>query len=335
MISLRGVSKTFAARGEPVHALTGVDLDLRRGETLGLVGESGSGKTTLARVLLGLTAPDEGSTLELEGRKLAPAAPRRSRDQLRAMQIVFQNPDSALNRRHSVRYLISRALTKLAGVSGQKREEALLDVLHSVRMEQRHLGLRPAQLSGGLKQRVAIARAFAGEPKLVVDHEPTSALDVVAQRSLMVQIKELQQELGFAVIFVTHDMSLVSHFSDRLLVMYAGQVAEIGVTKNVFDTPRHPYSIGLMEAFPSIKGERVPLTGIPGRPPDLSRRQQGCWFAPRCPKVMTVCTETNPDLYPVRDALGRCLLYPAGADGAGADGARVDGAGADGKAAGD
>jgi len=120
LISLRGVSKTFRGRGEQVHALADVDLDLHHGETVGLVGESGSGKTTLARVLLGLTAPDQGSTLELEGTKLAPALSRRSRDQLKAMQIIFQNPDSALNRRHSVRYLISRSLTKLAGLSGEE-----------------------------------------------------------------------------------------------------------------------------------------------------------------------------------------------------------------------
>jgi len=117
------------------------------------------------------------------------------------------------------------------------------------------------------------------------------------------------------VVFVTHDMSLVSHFSERLMVMYAGQVAEWGTTRDLFDTPRHPYSIGLMEAFPSIKGERVPLTGIPGRPPDLSQRQHGCWFAPRCPQVMPACREINPDLYPVQDELVRCLLYAAGADG--------------------
>ena len=152
-----------------------------------------------------------------------------------------------------------------------------------------HLKSYPHQLSGGMRQRSMIAMALLFTPDLVIMDEPTSALDVVAQRSLMVQIKELQDELGFAVIFVTHDMSLVSHFSDRLMVMYAGQVAEFGPTRQVFDAPQHPYTIGLMEAFPSIRGPRVPLTGIPGSPPDLARPPQGCRFAPRCPKVMTRC----------------------------------------------
>jgi peptide/nickel transport system ATP-binding protein len=142
--------------------------------------------------------------------------------------------------------------------------------------------------------------------------EPTSALDVVAQRSLMVQIKELQDELGFAVIFVTHDMSLVSHFSDRLMVMYAGQVAEFGPTRKVFDAPQHPYTIGLMEAFPSIRGPRVHLTGIPGSPPNLAMPPPGCRFAPRCTKVMARCREESPELYQVSGTLVRCFLHADG-----------------------
>jgi peptide/nickel transport system ATP-binding protein len=134
-----------------------------------------------------------------------------------------------------------------------------------------------------------IAMALLFTPDLVIMDEPTSALDVVAQRSLMVQIKELQAELGFAIIFVTHDMSLVSHFSDRLMVMYAGQVAEFGPTRRVFDAPLHPYSVGLLDAFPSIRGPQVPLTGIPGSPPDLAKPPGGCRFAPRCQKVMPAC----------------------------------------------
>jgi peptide/nickel transport system ATP-binding protein len=149
-------------------------------------------------------------------------------------------------------------------------------------------------------------------PDLVIMDEPTSALDVVAQRSLMVQIKELQERLGFAVIFVTHDMSLVSHFSDRLLVMYAGQVAELSQTKQLFDRPLHPYSQGLLEAFPSIRGPKVRLAGIPGSPPDLANPPAGCRFAPRCPHVEPRCVAAEVPLYQANGSLVRCVLQDDG-----------------------
>jgi len=164
-----------------------------------------------------------------------------------------------------------------------------------------------------MRQRAMIAMALLFTPDLVIMDEPTSALDVVAQRSLMVQIKELQQRLGFAVVFVTHDMSLISHFSDRVLVMYAAQVAEFGSTRQVFERPRHPYTRALLEAFPSILGPRVHLTGIPGSPPDLARPPQGCRFAPRCPHAMPLCREAVPPLYEVESDLVRCVLYDKGA----------------------
>jgi peptide/nickel transport system ATP-binding protein len=192
--------------------------------------------------------------------------------------------------------------------------ERSAEVLRMVGIDPVHLKSHPHQLSGGMRQRSMIAMALLFTPDLVIMDEPTSALDVVAQRSLMVQIKELQEQLGFAIIFVTHDMSLVSHFSDRLIVMYGGVVAESGATRRVFDSPLHPYSVGLMEAFPSIRGPRIPLTGIPGSPPDLARIPPGCRFAPRCPKVMSRCTETPPELYPVDGTLVRCFLH----DGEGA-----------------
>jgi peptide/nickel transport system ATP-binding protein len=154
-----------------------------------------------------------------------------------------------------------------------------------------------------------IAMALLFTPDLVIMDEPTSALDVVAQRSLMVQIKDLQRRLGFAIVFVTHDMSLVSHFSDRLLVMYAGQVVEAGPTRTVFDRPAHPYSRGLLDAFPSVRGPRVPLTGIPGSPPDLARPPAGCRFHPRCPVAFDDCSHVAPELYQVGDARARCLLH--------------------------
>jgi peptide/nickel transport system ATP-binding protein len=298
VISLRNISKTFAARGESVHAVVGVSLDLRAGETLGLVGESGSGKTTLARVLVGLTAPDSGSVIEMAGSPLAPTASRRSRDQLRAMQIVFQNPDSALNRRHSVRYLIGRALTKLAGLAGGERESRLLEILRSVRMEPRHLGLRPVQLSGGLKQRVAIARAFAGAPQVLVCDEPTSALDVSVQAAILNLLAELQGRERVSYLFISHDLGVVRYLADRIAVLYLGRVVEYGDAETVFSAPHHPYTEALLSAVPSLDGalrERIILTGeipSPAHPPS------GCVFHTRCHRRLAsgICESVPPPL---------------------------------------
>src|SRR5689334_25133799 len=193
-------------------------------------------------------------------------------------------------------------------MSGRQKTERSVEVLRLVGIDPIHLRSYPHQLSGGMRQRAMIAMALLFTPDLVIMDEPTSALDVVAQRSLMVQIKELQERLGFAVIFVTHDMSLVSHFSDRLLVMYAAQVAEFGKTRQLFDRPLHPYTQGLLEAFPSIHGEKVRLVGIPGSPPDLLRPPAGCRFAPRCPHAHERCTSAPP-LYELEGDLVRCVLY--------------------------
>jgi peptide/nickel transport system ATP-binding protein len=298
VISLREVSKTFADGKERVHALAGIDLDLHRGETLGLVGESGSGKTTLARVLLGLTAADQGSVLEMSGTKLAPTAPRRTRDQLRAMQIIFQNPDSALNRRHSVRHIITRSLTKLAGLSGQEREESLQEIVSSVRMQERYLGLRPAQLSGGLKQRVAIARAYAGRPKILVCDEPTSALDVSVQAAILNLLGDLQGSKHVTYVFISHDLGVVRYLSDRIAVLYLGRLMEYGDAEAVFAGPHHPYTEALLSAVPTLEGtpaERIILTG---EIPSAANPPSGCVFHTRCPRRLAsgICESTEPPL---------------------------------------
>jgi peptide/nickel transport system ATP-binding protein len=188
------------------------------------------------------------------------------------------------------------------------------EVLHLVGIDAAHLESYPHQLSGGMRQRAMIAMALLFTPQLVIMDEPTSALDVVAQRSLMTQIKELQQQFGFAVIFVTHDMSVVANYSDRVMVMYAGQVAELGTTGSIFERPLHPYSKGLLEAFPSVRGPRRPLIGIPGSPPDLGHPPSGCRFHPRCSEVMPQCLTTDPDLYAVGDTQVRCLLFAENAE---------------------
>jgi peptide/nickel transport system ATP-binding protein len=313
VISLRGVSKTFGTGKEPVHALTGIDLDLRPGETLGLVGESGSGKTTLARVLVGLTPADEGSVLEMSGSKLAPTAPKRDRDQLRAMQIIFQNPDSALNRRHSVRAIISRPLTKLAGLSGKEREASLEELIASVRMQPRQLALRPAQLSGGLKQRVAIARAFAGDPQVLVCDEPTSALDVSVQAAILNLLADLQGRKRVTYLFISHDLGVVRYLSDRIAVLYLGRLMEYGDAEAVFAGPHHPYTEALLSAVPSLDGTRSERIVLSGEIPSPANPPSGCVFHTRCPRRLAsgVCESTEPPLAEVEPGhFMRCHIPP-------------------------
>ena len=301
IVRVAGLSKTFDSRGETVKALVGVDLVLERGETLGLVGESGSGKTTLARALLGLITPDEGSIVELEGQPLGPDARRRPRDQLKALQIVFQNPDSALNRRHTVRRLISRPLSRLAGLSGAPLRERLADLVRSVRMEERHLTLRPSQLSGGLKQRVAIARAFGGGPRIVVCDEPTSALDVSVQAAILNLLVDLQAKEQVTYLFISHDLGLVRYLSDRIAVLYLGRVMEIGPAETVFAGPHHPYTEALLSAVPSLDGQHATRIRLHGEIPSAADPPSGCVFHTRCPRRLPTgeCESTEPPLLEV------------------------------------
>jgi len=281
-----------------VHALAGVSLDLLRGETLGLVGESGSGKTTLARVLLGLIPPDQGASIELDEQPLPADVRRRSRDQLKSVQIVFQNPDSALNRRHTVRRLISRPLSKLAGLSGSRLRERVADLIRSVRMEERHLALRPSQLSGGLKQRVAIARAFGPGPRLLVCDEPTSALDVSVQAAILNLLADLQAKEQASYLFISHDLGVVRYLSDRIAVLYLGRVMEVGPAETVFAGPHHPYTEALLSAVPSLDGQRTERIKLEGEIPSAASPPTGCVFHTRCPRRLPtgVCETTEPPL---------------------------------------
>jgi peptide/nickel transport system ATP-binding protein len=297
ILTLEHAGKTYRQEGQDVHALSDITLAIRPGEVLGLVGESGSGKTTLARVLLGLTSPDPGSELELEGTPLAPRVQRRSEEQVRAVQVVFQNPDSALNRRFSVRRIIGRALFKLRGLRGKQRDERARDLASSVRFDESLLAVRPTQLSGGLKQRVAIARAFAGDPKVVLCDEPTSALDVSVQAAILNLLAELQSEQGVTYLFISHDLGVVRYISDRIAVLYLGRLMELGDAETVFNPPHHPYTEALLSAVPTLGGEERPRIRLEGEVPSAAEPPSGCVFHTRCPRYLgPICEEEEPPL---------------------------------------
>jgi peptide/nickel transport system ATP-binding protein len=305
----------FMDRGT-VRAVEDVSFDLDPGEFIGVVGESGCGKSTLLFAIAQLLVPPAeitGGSVTFAGRSLVGLTDRQlAAVRWKDLSVVMQSAMNALNPVLQIRAQFADAMRAHGVTSKSEVTDRSAEVLRMVGIDPVHLRSYPHQLSGGMRQRAMIAMAMLFTPELVIMDEPTSALDVVAQRSLMVQIKELQQRLDFAVIFVTHDMSLISHFSDRLMVMYAGQVAEFGTTRDLFDRQLHPYTAGLMDAFPSIRGPRRELTGIPGSPPNLATPPPGCRFEPRCPKAMERCASTQPELYQVDETLVRCLLHEDG-----------------------
>jgi peptide/nickel transport system ATP-binding protein len=313
VLQVRDLYVDYLTLAGNVEAVSGVDLDVAKGEFVGVVGESGCGKSTLLFAIAQLLNPPaqiRRGSVKFRGENLVTMTDRElSRLRWRDYSVVMQSAMNALNPVTSIGNQFRDAIEAHARKTPAEIRRRSVEVLELVGIDPVHLDSYPHQLSGGMRQRAMIAMALLFTPELVIMDEPTCALDVVAQRSLMVQIKQLQRALGFAIIFVTHDMSLVSHFCDQLLVMYAGQAVEHGPTRTVFDSPSHPYSRGLLDAFPSVRGPRVELVGIPGAPPDLSRAFAGCRFAERCPAVRTPCHTNQPELYPVGGARARCLQY--------------------------
>ncbi|MEP6885933.1 MAG: dipeptide ABC transporter ATP-binding protein [Gammaproteobacteria bacterium] len=300
VLRTRHLSKTYQMGGKSLSAVHDVTLDLWPGETLGLVGESGSGKSSIAKLLLGLVAPDAGSSIELDGAALPARALRRSQAQLKALQIVFQNPGSALNPSHSVRRLIGRGLAR-TGLRAAEREESLQALARAVRLSTQHLEEKPRALSGGLKQRVAIARAFAGGPKIVVCDEPTSALDVSVQAAILNLLMDLQAEQHVSYIFISHDLRVVYYLSDRIAVLYLGRLMEIGSAASVFAGPHHPYTEALLSANSSDGGGR-PRIRLEGEIPSATDLPSGCVFQTRCPrKIGVICEQQEPELIEVED----------------------------------
>ena len=299
-LSVMQVSKTFHQSGQDVPALVKVDLELYDGETLGLVGESGSGKSTLAKTILGIESPDAGGGLGLGDHALAPQSAKRPTADKRAIQMVFQNPDSALNRGWTARAILARSVSKLTGLKGKALNDRVDGLAADLRLTQRHLDLKPRQLSGGLKQRVAIARAFAGDPTIVVADEPTSALDVSVQAAILNLLSELQVRSKTSYLLISHDLGVIRYLADRIAVLYLGRIMEVGPSEAVFGGPNHPYTEALLSAVPNVDGEDRARILLEGEIPSPANPPSGCVFNTRCHRAMAgICEVTEPPLIEV------------------------------------
>jgi oligopeptide/dipeptide ABC transporter ATP-binding protein len=312
VLSIRDLSVVYRTGGGDVRAVEHVSLDLHAGEVVGLVGESGSGKSTLAygaTRLLRAPALITSGSVRYQGQRMSrPAEILQLRsDELkrlrwREISIVFQSAMNALNPILSVRDQlldVIHAHLKISRADAQEKAASLLDLVGIPRARLRSY---PHELSGGMRQRVMIAMALATDPEVVIMDEPTTALDVVVQRDILAEIVELKEQLNFAILFITHDLSLLLELADRIAVMYAGQLLEVGTASEIGREPSHPYTKGLLNSFPSLRGPRRELAGIPGSPPDLRQPPPGCPFLPRCGYGTHACADVDMSLQHVRSS---------------------------------
>jgi len=297
LLELRQLTVDYGFGERPARAVSGVDLTIREGEIVGLAGESGCGKTTVANAVMQILRPPghiaDGSVLfrgeELVGKSLEEL--RRFR--WRNVSMVFQSAMNALNPVLRVGDQFVDAMRAHEKIDRRRALATAGELLELVGIDRRRVQAYPHQLSGGMRQRVIIAMALALKPELIVMDEPTTALDVVVQREILQQFEALKRDFGFAVLFITHDVSLLLEFADRIAIMYAGELVETAPAERIAASPQHPYTQGLLESFPPLTGPRTRLTGIPGSPPDLRDPPSGCRFHPRCPH----CRPEDPTLY--------------------------------------
>jgi oligopeptide/dipeptide ABC transporter ATP-binding protein len=329
LLEVEGLEVCYGHDEDALPAVRDASFTLHRGEVVGVAGESGCGKSTLAfaiaRLLRGSGQVTNGKILWFgRGRDPVDLATADD-DTLRRIRwvgvsIVMQSAMNAMNPVLSLRSQIGDVIkAHEPGVRRRERDRRVCELLETVGIPAARAGAFPHELSGGMRQRAMIALALALSPQLVILDEPTTALDVVMQRQVLNELKRLQAKLGFAVLFITHDLSLLVEIADRILVMYAGTVVEKATALELYHAPLHPYSKGLLTSFPKVSGARTELAGIPGTPPNLRRLPEGCPFHPRCASVMNKCKRETPLLIPRLDPAvshGRdvaCLLYePAG-----------------------
>lgn len=308
LVKVEGLKTYFPIKGgilgkviNWVRAVDGLNFTIEDGEMFGLVGESGCGKTTVGRTILQLIRPTEGKIF-FEGVDLSALSDKELVPKRRNMQMVFQNPILSLNPRMLVRDIVGEPLKAHLGLKGEELDAQVLELLEVVGLKEEHLRRFPHEFSGGQCQRIGIARAIALNPKFLVLDEPTSALDVSVQAQILNLLYDLKDELGLTYLFISHNLAIIEHISDRIAVMYLGKIVELGTTEQIFEDPQHPYSQALLAAIPipdpTIKKEEIILSGTVPSPKDPP---PGCRFHTRCPFVMEVCKEEEPELKEVEN----------------------------------
>jgi len=309
LLELRGLVVDYGVGERRTRAVDGVDLSIQEGETVGLAGESGCGKTTIANAVMQILRPPAriagGSILFAGENIIGKNAEELRRFRWRNVSMVLQSAMNALNPVMRVGDQFVDAIQAHERIDRRRALARAGELLELVGIDSRRSRAYPHELSGGMRQRVVIAMALALQPELIIMDEPTTALDVVVQREIMQQIEALKRDFGFAVLFITHDLSLLLEFADRIAIMYAGEIVEIAAAEALADGAEHPYTQGLLRSFPPLSGPLTRLTGIAGSPPDLRDPPSGCRFHARCPH----CLSENPELY-LRQTTERPLLRP-------------------------
>lgn len=299
LMEVRNLKKYFDVGGkEPLKAVDGINLEIKRGETLGLVGESGCGKSTAGRTIIGLYEPTEGEVI-FDGMDTSKFSKKERREYTKKVQMIFQDPYASLNPRMTVTDIIGEGIDIHKLYSGQARQSRIYELLELVGLSKEHANRYPHEFSGGQRQRIGIARALSIQPELIVCDEPISALDVSIQAQVVNLLEELQEEFGLTYIFIAHDLSMVKHISDRIAVMYLGNIVEIADSKELYDNPKHPYTKALLSAVPipdpDVERSRKRIM-LKGDVPSPINPPSGCKFKTRCPHKTVACDNFTGNL---------------------------------------
>jgi oligopeptide/dipeptide ABC transporter ATP-binding protein len=306
LLEVRGLKTHFFTDEGVVRAVDGVDLYINKGETLGVVGESGCGKSVTALSIMRLIPQPPGRIVQgqivYNGRNLLDLSAAQMR-KIRGKEIsmIFQEPMTSLNPVFTVGEQIAEAIRLHEGLGRRDAMDKTVEMLKLVHIPnaERRVKEYPHQLSGGMRQRVLLALGLLLDPQVIILDEPTTALDILTQRAVIDVLRRLKHELGFSMIFISHDLSLAAELADRIGTMYAGRIVELGDVNEIFYRPRHPYTLGLLKAVPTLAGDVAGLSSIPGSPPDLIHMPSGCKFHPRCPYMVGSCVESEPELFKV------------------------------------